>query len=104
MKGKNKKKPQKSPDSKTYTMQYNPQAIDPYKDMPIEELEKALDLASARLVYANDMVAQWRQKEHNRGRTFNAVLVAYRQKKHGFTDEQIQGEPNTSSASWAYAK
>lgn len=94
-----------STEVKRYMMQCNLQAKGdgPYASMSSAELEKAFDLAGARVTYASEQRAYWTQEAYKRHLEFDKVTVAYKQRKHGFTDEQVKGNPPTSATVWSYA-
>lgn len=75
----------------------------PEDGISLPELEKRLDLASARLTYVIEQKRIWDERLYSASREFNAINTKYKQKKNGFTDEEIRS-PKSSTAVWSYAK
>ena len=81
------------------TLNYSGQLPDPCESMPLESLEKELELKRARLVYARQQEGYWREQAYRRDQQFADAMLAVAKRKHGLTDEQIRDNP---AQVWTY--
>lgn len=100
-----KKKQVKSSKPKAMTYSLNVEVAE--TEPTLEVLEKSFDLAGARLTYAHQQHTYWTAEVHGRSKEFNLACTRFKQKKHGFTDAELQSQHTVklpSTAVWTYAK